>query len=100
MTACHAVGPIGPKERCTCCGKKGHIAKVCMEAAAARAAFLRNYSKPWEFEQTLPEGDAGQRDWDPGPEQRGAGDRDRDRDRDRRHRGRRREKAHSTRKQS
>ena len=40
-TARHAMGPIGHKERCTRCGKKGHIAKVCTEAAAARAAFLR-----------------------------------------------------------
>ena len=49
-TACHAVGPIGQKERCTRCGKKGHIAKVCTQAASARAAFLSNYGKPWEFE--------------------------------------------------
>ena len=51
--ACHAVGPISQKERCTRCGKKGHIAKVFTEAAAAKAAFVRNYGKPWEFEQNL-----------------------------------------------
>ena len=97
-TACHAVGPIGQKERCTRCGKKGHIAKVCTEAAAARAAFLKNNGKPWEFEQNLPDDKEGQHDRDPGPEKRGVGDRDRDRDR--RHRGRSGEKAHSTRNRS
>ena len=52
-SVCHAVGPIGQRERCSRCGKKGHVAKVCAEAATARAAFIRSYGKPWEFEQTL-----------------------------------------------
>ena len=44
--------------------------KVCTEAAAARATFLRNYGKPWEFEHNLPDDDEG-RDRDPSPEKRG-----------------------------
>ena len=93
MWTCHAVGPIGRKETCTRCGKKGHNAKVCTEAAAARAALIRNYGKPGEFEQYLPDNDEGQPDRDPSPERWGAGDRDRGRDRQ--HRGRGKEKAHS-----
>ena len=78
-TACHALGPIGQMERCTSCGKKGHIAKVCTEGAAATAAFVTNYGKPWEFEQNQPD----KQDRDPSPERPGSGGHDRDRDRDR-----------------
>ena len=76
--ACHAVGPIGQKERCTRCGKKGHIAKVCAEAAAARAAFLKNYGKPWELEHNLPNDEEERRGINPIPVRRGPADRDRD----------------------
>ena len=54
-SACQAVGPLGQRTRCTRCDKVVHIAKVCAEAAPARAAFIKKYGKPWEYEQNLPE---------------------------------------------
>ena len=54
-SACHVVSPLGQRTRCTRCDKVGHMAKVCAEAALARAAFIKKYGKPWEYEQNLPE---------------------------------------------
>ena len=54
-TACHLVGPLGQRLRCTGCGKRGHLAKVCADAAPARMAFVSKYGKPWEYEQNLSE---------------------------------------------
>ena len=45
-SACQAVGPLGQRKRCTRCDKIGHIAKVCADAAPARAAYIKKYGKP------------------------------------------------------
>ena len=92
-SACHAVGPIGQRDKCSRRGKKGHIAKVCAEAASARAAYIKNYGKPWEFEQNLPDED--QR---PDPDSSPANKRSRERNQWRH--GRSRERARSKRRRS
>ena len=61
-SACQAVGPLGQRKKCTRCGKIGHVAKVCADAAPARATYINKYGKPWEFEQNLPDPERNRRD--------------------------------------
>ena len=73
------VGTIVQKERCTRCGEKRYISKVCAHTVAAGAAFFRNYGNPWEVEQNPLDDEEEGQDKHPSPVRRGSGDRDRDR---------------------
>ena len=96
-SACQAVGPLGQRKRCTRCDKIRHIAKVCADAAPARAAYIKKYGKPWEFEQNLPDPERNRRgSRSCSPKNKRSRDRDggyraRSRDKDKRRRSRSRD---------
>ena len=97
-SASPAVGPLGLRKRCTRCDKIGHVAKVCADAAPARAAYIKKYGEPWEFEQqqNLPDPERNRRDSrsrSPKPKRdRDAGHRATSRDKDKRRRSKSRDK--------